>query len=149
MPQSRIESFFLDNLRKHSAIKVERGVIPESLEIDEAKVEDTDAYPITIKLRHLTETTSRPSQPKGTTIQNGFWQSNLIEDDTEKILQKSQERSDTTETVRAKYVIGCDGAHSWTRKQIGCRLEGDSTDFVFGVVDIIPITDFRKYSSRN
>lgn len=141
--QGRIEHFFLDNIRKYSAIEVERGVIPEALEIDESKVEDTDAYPITVKLRHLREPTAGSSQPNGVTIEDGLLRSNLV-DDTKEILQKSQERSDVTEIVRAKYVLGCDGAHSWTREQIGCKFEGESTGFIFGVVDIICASDFRE-----
>jgi phenol 2-monooxygenase (NADPH) len=146
LTQARIETFFLDNLQKYSAIEVERGVIPESLEIDESKVEDADAYPLTVKLRHLTDPTARSSQPNGVTVANGLSQSNIVEDDTKEILRKSKQNSDATEIVRAKYVIGCDGAHSWTRDQIGCKLEGDSTDFIFGVVDIHATSDFRESS---
>ena len=36
------------------------------------------------------------------------------------------------EEVHAKYVVGCDGAHSWTRKKMGIKLEGDLADSVFG-----------------
>ncbi|EMC94079.1 hypothetical protein BAUCODRAFT_124812 [Baudoinia panamericana UAMH 10762] len=46
------------------------------------------------------------------------------------------------ETVRAKYVVGCDGAHSWVRKQLGIRMEGEHTNKHFGVMDIVPLTDF-------
>jgi hypothetical protein len=31
------------------------------------------------------------------------------------------------ESVRAKYVIGCDGAHSWTRSQLGIDMVGDNS----------------------
>jgi 2-polyprenyl-6-methoxyphenol hydroxylase-like FAD-dependent oxidoreductase len=31
------------------------------------------------------------------------------------------------ETVRAKYVIGCDGAHSWTRRNLGIKMQGEQT----------------------
>jgi phenol 2-monooxygenase len=48
--------------------------------------------------------------------------------------------------VEAKYILGCDGAHSWLRKQLGLRLEGESYDDSWGVLDIIPLTDFRKFS---
>lgn len=30
-------------------------------------------------------------------------------------------------TVKAKYVIGCDGAHSWTRAQLGISMIGDTS----------------------
>lgn len=47
------------------------------------------------------------------------------------------------ETIKAKYVIGCDGAHSWVRRELGFKLEGEPTDYIWGVLDIVPITDFR------
>jgi phenol 2-monooxygenase len=46
--------------------------------------------------------------------------------------------------VRAKYLLGCDGAHSWVRKYINISLEGEQTDQHWGVIDSVPITDFRK-----
>lgn len=51
-------------------------------------------------------------------------------------------------TVKARYMIGCDGAHSWTRSQLGIKMNGEHTDFVWGVIDIIPITDFPDIRSR-
>ncbi|KAJ4138497.1 hypothetical protein NW768_002332 [Fusarium equiseti] len=43
---------------------------------------------------------------------------------------------------RAKYAIGCDGAHSTVRKSLGFKMVGDSTDSVWGVMDVYPITNF-------
>ncbi|KAK1751459.1 putative monooxygenase [Echria macrotheca] len=43
---------------------------------------------------------------------------------------------------QAKYVLGCDGAHSTVRKSLGFRMVGDSTDAVWGVMDIYPRTTF-------
>ncbi|EAQ88712.1 hypothetical protein CHGG_05331 [Chaetomium globosum CBS 148.51] len=43
---------------------------------------------------------------------------------------------------QAKYVLGCDGAHSIIRKSLGFKMVGDSTDAVWGVMDIYPRTDF-------
>ena len=42
-----------------------------------------------------------------------------------------------TETVRADYVVGCDGAHSAVRKQAAIPFEGDAylQDFMLGDVD--------------
>ncbi|KAH7183324.1 FAD binding domain-containing protein [Fusarium flagelliforme] len=45
-------------------------------------------------------------------------------------------------TYRAKYAIGCDGAHSTVRKSLGFKMVGDSTDSVWGVMDVYPITNF-------
>ncbi|CUA74784.1 hypothetical protein RSOLAG22IIIB_11473 [Rhizoctonia solani] len=46
------------------------------------------------------------------------------------------------EAIRAKYVIGCDGAHSWVRSQLGHIMEGDHSSAVWGVIDTVPATDF-------
>lgn len=47
-----------------------------------------------------------------------------------------------TETVKARYVVGCDGARSAVRKAIGRSLQGDSANQAWGVMDILAITDF-------
>lgn len=142
--QGRIERLFLDSLKEHSDIEVERGVMPESLDIDKSKVEDDDACPITVKLRHLDDAEATPAQSSGSKVSDGLFRSNLAKDDTDDMIRKSQGKEGTSEIVRAKYMIGCDGAHSWTRRQLGSAMEGEQTDFIWGVLDIIPITDFRE-----
>jgi phenol 2-monooxygenase len=47
-----------------------------------------------------------------------------------------------TETVRARYVVGCDGARSAVRKSIGRALHGESANHAWGVMDVLPVTDF-------
>jgi phenol 2-monooxygenase len=46
------------------------------------------------------------------------------------------------ETVRARYVVGCDGARSVVRGSIGQALKGDSARQVWGVMDVLAVTDF-------
>ena len=46
------------------------------------------------------------------------------------------------ETVKARYVVGCDGARSQVRKSIGRALSGDSANQAWGVMDVLAITDF-------
>jgi 2-polyprenyl-6-methoxyphenol hydroxylase-like FAD-dependent oxidoreductase len=46
------------------------------------------------------------------------------------------------ETVKARYVVGCDGARSGVRQSIGRALEGDSASQAWGVMDILAVTDF-------
>lgn len=46
------------------------------------------------------------------------------------------------ETVRARYVVGCDGARSGVRKAIGQQLVGDSANQAWGVMDVLAVTDF-------
>jgi phenol 2-monooxygenase len=47
-----------------------------------------------------------------------------------------------TETIRARYVVGCDGARSAVRKSIGRALHGDSANHAWGVMDVLAVTDF-------
>ncbi|KAI9706864.1 MAG: hypothetical protein M1820_004643 [Bogoriella megaspora] len=42
----------------------------------------------------------------------------------------------------AKYVLGCDGAHSSVRRSLGYKMIGDTSDSVWGVMDIYPRTNF-------
>ncbi len=46
------------------------------------------------------------------------------------------------ETVRARYVVGCDGARSGVRRSIGRQLAGDSANQAWGVMDVLAVTDF-------
>jgi phenol 2-monooxygenase/3-hydroxybenzoate 4-monooxygenase len=46
------------------------------------------------------------------------------------------------EVVRARYVVGCDGARSAVRKSIGRELAGDSANQAWGVMDVLAVTDF-------
>ncbi|ERF71784.1 hypothetical protein EPUS_01699 [Endocarpon pusillum Z07020] len=156
--QGRIERFFLDSIKEHSNIQVERGVLPERLEFDASKAEDEDAYPITVTLRHLTDEEATPHQDlsstatnqalNGSAPQNGMFRSNLAADDTDDLIRKARAEAGSTEIVKAKYMIGCDGAHSWTRRQIGFKMEGEQTDYIWGVLDIIPITNFPDIRMR-
>ncbi|QOZ68932.1 3-hydroxybenzoate 4-monooxygenase [Bradyrhizobium arachidis] len=46
------------------------------------------------------------------------------------------------ETIKARYVVGCDGARSTVRKSIGRELHGDSANHAWGVMDVLAVTDF-------
>ena len=46
------------------------------------------------------------------------------------------------ETVKARYVVGCDGARSTVRQSIGRTLQGDSASQAWGVMDVLAVTDF-------
>jgi phenol 2-monooxygenase len=50
--------------------------------------------------------------------------------------------SQITETVRARYAVGCDGARSRVRTSIGRELVGDSINQAWGVMDVLVVTDF-------
>ncbi|KAB5581282.1 hypothetical protein GE09DRAFT_1085771 [Coniochaeta sp. 2T2.1] len=149
--QARIEDYLLKYIEKYSDIKVEYGIMPESLTIDPETVEGDD-YPVSVTLRSRPQTESKSSvsgENGMVDIPNGLHRSNLTADTTDALLQDAQNAHRTSaEKLMAKFVVGCDGAHSWTRRQIGSVMEGDHTDFVWGVLDIIPITDFPDIRYR-
>ena len=145
--QGRIERFFLDSLKEYSNIVVERGVMPEQLEIDHSKAEDEHAYPIKVRIRHLDRDEAIPVQ-NGTKVPDGLFRGRLAKDDNDDLIPNSRGREGTTEIIRSKFMIGCDGAHSWTRKQLGFHMHGEQTDFIWGVLDIVPITNFPDIRMR-
>ncbi|OBT41567.1 hypothetical protein VE00_09161 [Pseudogymnoascus sp. WSF 3629] len=51
-------------------------------------------------------------------------------------------------TVRSKYLVGADGAHSRVRKSMGLKLEGETTDHIWGVLDFVCDTDFPDVRKR-
>lgn len=53
-----------------------------------------------------------------------------------------KEHEGEVERVRAKYVVGCDGARSGVRTALGLQLKGDSQNQAWGVMDALVITDF-------
>ncbi|MDE1169333.1 MAG: FAD-binding monooxygenase [Pseudomonas sp.] len=44
--------------------------------------------------------------------------------------------------VRARYLVGCDGARSKVRAAIGQQLRGDAANHAWGVMDVLAVTDF-------
>lgn len=164
--QGRAETFFLDAIRDSYGptnnssnvgaktpttsktsprrhIAVERSVIPASLTID-GEIDEETAYPVTVTLRHLTEAEATPTQVLSN-VQDGLFRSNLNPPDSSTASPALDATPSVEEVVQCKYVVGCDGAHSWTRKVLGpeFNMAGEMTDYIWGVLDIIPITDFR------
>ena len=120
---------------------------PQSLQLEGADSGSTEDYPIALNVRHQTTVQQRKSRTgdgKGV-VKNGAHCGTRAS----KSVTNSGEHSANVdvETIRAKYLIGCDGAHSWTRAQLGLSLEGESTDHVWGVMDIVPLTNFRRSST--
>ena len=58
-------------------------------------------------------------------------------------VQAVLERQDgSRETIRARYVVGCDGARSRVRAALGQSLRGEAARQLWGVMDILAVTDF-------
>lgn len=96
--------------------------MPTSLDIDETVIQnhEQNSYPIRVGLMSFV----------------GVEASKMMNGDTP--VQNAQE------VIEAKYLLGCDGAHSWVRKRLGLKLEGASRDVDWGVLDAFPVTDFRE-----
>lgn len=54
----------------------------------------------------------------------------------------------TERTVRARYVIGADGAHSAVRQAIGRKPVGDRANHAWGVMDVLAVTDFPDVRTK-
>lgn len=122
MGQSRIETLLLEEVLQSGHVEVRRHTVPASLSIDMNFVHDhcQDSYPIRVDLMNIAGPETSPIVNGGASTHN------------------------SREVIEAKYLLGCDGAHSWVRSQLGLKLEGTSRDVEWGVLDTLPITDFRE-----
>ncbi len=46
------------------------------------------------------------------------------------------------EKIKTRYLVGCDGARSSVRKNLGAKLHGETANQAWGVMDVLAITDF-------
>ncbi|KAG8688805.1 hypothetical protein FRC08_011252 [Ceratobasidium sp. 394] len=125
------------------SIEVEQPIVPTSISIstDPAELASRDSYPVTVHLKRLSAAeATRLSHPVAGAPPN----SNEAAAGTSTVEVEGEQE----EIVKAKFVVGCDGAHSWTRAQMGWEMEGEHTDYVWGAVDTIPDTDFPDIRNR-
>ncbi|XXH02222.1 hypothetical protein Hte_008590 [Hypoxylon texense] len=111
--QGVIERVLENEIRSEGTVNVERNTIPVALHLEEEEA----CY-------HGQES-SRKLYPIRVALRNIGPKATQID-----------------EVVWAKYVVGCDGAHSWVRRMINMPMEGQKIDTQFGVMDIIPLTNF-------
>lgn len=67
------------------------------------------------------------------------------------LIEAEFEREDGSrqrKSIRAKHLVGADGAHSKVRHAMNLKLEGETTDHIWGVVDFIAETDFPDVRKR-
>jgi phenol 2-monooxygenase len=67
---------------------------------------------------------------------------------TVSLVHTAGEREGQRRIVRAKYVMGADGARSKVRAEIGCRMEGDQANHAWGVMDVLAVTDFPDIRTK-
>ncbi|KAI5201533.1 hypothetical protein AUEXF2481DRAFT_534475 [Aureobasidium subglaciale EXF-2481] len=66
----------------------------------------------------------------------------VINREGERPVEVHAEHNGQKKIFRAKYAVGCDGAHSSVRRSLGYKMVGDSSNAVWGVMDIFPRTNF-------
>ncbi|KZT67059.1 FAD/NAD(P)-binding domain-containing protein [Daedalea quercina L-15889] len=136
------------------AVIIEQPAVPQSLRIVEA--EDN------FKESHVEVIVAK--------LQEDYVQANDIRPaDRDDKLVDTAEAVTEKHVIRAKYVLGCDGARSWVRKAVNITVEGETTgnssfylakelesshiamiDLVWGVVDFTPeVTDFPTIRAKN
>ncbi|KAG2026541.1 hypothetical protein GB937_001321 [Aspergillus fischeri] len=138
LSQGQIEEYLMEYVRAGKHVEVKRETIPTSFEIDYMMIDDHDAFPIRVNLENVS---SDPKSPFDGVVTPSSELSEAQSDDSG--------YAGMGTTVEAKYILGCDGAHSWLRKQLGLRLEGESYNDSWGVLDIIPLTDFPDIRKRS
>ena len=77
----------------------------------------------------------------------------VVDDDAEypvlvTLRETAGERAGQTRQVRAKYVVGCDGARSGVREAIGRKLVGASAAHAWAVMDTLAVTDFPDIRTK-
>ncbi|KAJ7060518.1 FAD binding domain-containing protein [Mycena amicta] len=127
--QGRIEDFLIDCMGEHG-LKVERSIAAQGFAFND---DPSATHPVEVTVAHLVPTPAEEGA-------SGLYRSNILPDEAVYTAMAKREVA-RTETIKAKYVVGCDGARSWTRKQLGYKLEGDSANIFWGVMDARPITD--------
>jgi phenol 2-monooxygenase len=133
--QGSVEQAFLNFLeRDGDSVRVERNLTPMKLDVDEAQVDDHNAFPVEVHLRQLGK-----DKRAGTPDSTGMYRPHDYFASSD---QFSASGVSAAEIVRAKYVLGTDGAHSGTRKALGLQMEGDRTNKHFGVMDFVPLSNF-------
>ena len=142
LAQHRIEGLILEDLVGYSNVDIQRNVEPRSIAYNHSEAEKQSDHPVTVRKAHVgcrntvnpvTKTTSKEvvetsGQSKKRNL-NGFYKHPVTE-----------------EVIRAKYVIGCDGVYSWTRAQLDFQMEGEQSDYIWGVLGELYARSYKTVS---
>ncbi|KAL4974682.1 FAD binding domain-containing protein [Aspergillus desertorum] len=118
--QGEVEQVLLDYIESKGRIKIERRKRAEKIYLT-----DHESHPVTVE-----STGQRVADPMLQALKPDEGEANTSGD------------AQVTELIQARYVVGCDGARSLVREQLNVPMEAKSTDSMWGVIDIAPITDF-------
>ncbi|KAI8460134.1 FAD binding domain-containing protein [Phakopsora pachyrhizi] len=125
-------------------IRVGRAVCPDRIELPGGgsnPLSDLDSDRIIVRLRHLSQADAEPAQ-FNPLAKDELYRCKVLEDDLIDANPNGLPKEEFIEEVHCRFIIGADGARSWTRNELGFKLEGESSDFFWGVVDGVPVTNF-------
>lgn len=133
LSQGRIERFLLDAMDQisESKLAVERGVSADSLIYDPALARDHDAYPISVTLRTLSDDEANPKPASGAFGGRDILTQRNMPPDERRHDDRAKQPCGSLEIVKARYLIGADGAHSWLRSQLHFKTVGSQTDSIW------------------
>ncbi|KAL4933011.1 FAD binding domain-containing protein [Aspergillus undulatus] len=129
--QGVIEQIMLDYLTDQGRIKIERQKRAKKIYFT-----DNETHPVYVETKSLrTDRMAQLLKPNP----DGLETSTNGDGDA---AGTGAGDAQVTEIIQARYVVACDGAKSTVREQLSVPMEAKSTDSKWGVIDIVPITDF-------
>lgn len=134
--QQRIERLLQESVQRNSTVEIRWNVFPIDIVFDPTLVEDEKNYPITVNLRDVEDLNSLSAMPLqgDKLVYDAPYRHDPSNDNGCFSPHSTRKHQMVHHIIHCKYVLGCDGAHSWVRKQLGISMEGDQTDHVWGVI---------------
>jgi phenol 2-monooxygenase len=115
--QARVHEFLLDVMRKSPA-QLKPDYYRRLLDLEIQPTSDSNAGIVK-------DTHSSVDYPVTVSVERG-----------------DPEHEGQKESVKARYVVGCDGARSAVRRSLSLTARGDSANQAWGVMDLLVVTDF-------
>jgi phenol 2-monooxygenase len=119
--QGQVEQVMIDYINAQGHLSIERNK-----RADKIYFKDDRTHPVSVEVKSVRADRMVDAIQDGTAGEHGH-----------------TEVTEVTEVIQAQYVVACDGARSLVREQLGVPLKSKSTDSMWAVIDIVPITDFR------
>ncbi|KAH7138751.1 FAD binding domain-containing protein [Dendryphion nanum] len=143
--QGNTERALLDGMKAFGGLEVERGVLAAAIDIDESKIHDPEAHAIRLTVQHLTDEQLAATSVNDSIPQPGDF--NYSPADEPYLKRKVSGKEGTSEVINAKFVIGADGARSWTREAIGFDFstEEADNDGIGGILDCVATSNFPDF----
>ena len=132
MNQAVIEQTLLGPIAGKERFQVERKILAEIVSLMESLLGDKGCYPINVKVRHL----HSPSPPRASNGARQDTRSHLqlkADEVSEAAKEQGNGIAEAIESIKSKYLLACNRAHSWTRRQLGLVTEGEQSDYVWGI----------------